>query len=105
MDLRVHVLDPAQRYLDTIDKRVRGRIYADIQALRQGNFAEVRTKQLKGDIRELIRSRHRVTYFKFGFALYFVRGFAKKSQRTPKQEIEYAERLLQLMQNAHEKEN
>src|SRR3989338_3960331 len=98
MDLQVHVLDPAKDYLRTLDRRERGRLYSDIETMRRGNFTEVRTKQLKGTVRELIRGRHRITYFKLGPTLYFVRGFAKKSMKTPKKEIDYAEQTLQVIQ-------
>lgn len=97
MDLQVHILDPVTEYLANIDKRGRGRIYSDIQSLRRGNFAAVRTKQLKAEIRELIRGRHRITYFKIGTTLYFVRGFTKKTAKTPKNEIAYAEQILQII--------
>ena len=98
MDLQVHVLDPAKDYLRTLDRGERGRIYSDIETLRRGNFTKVHTKQLKGEIRELIRGRHRISYFKFGSTFYFVRGFPKKSTKTPKKEIDYAEHILQVIQ-------
>ena len=94
----MRILPPAAEYLESIGKRERGRIYDDIQTVRRGNFTKVRTKQLKGEIRELIRGKHRISYFKIAATLYFVRGFAKKSQKTPKKEIEYAEQVLQKIQ-------
>lgn len=98
MDLQVYVLDPATEYLASIGRSERGRMYSDIQTMRKGDFGAVHTKQLKGEIRELIRGRHRISYFKLGSTLYFVRGFAKQSVKTPKKEIDYAEQILRVIQ-------
>jgi phage-related protein len=65
--------------------------------MKAGNFDAVHTKPLKGKVRELIIGRHRISYFLIGNVLYFVRGFPKKSAKTPKQEIEYAMQVYKLM--------
>jgi len=89
--LQARILDPADRYLKGLPSADQVKIAAAITLLLGNEAAAVRIKQLKDAVRELISGRHRVTYFKFGDALYFVRGFRKKTQKTPRKEIEYAE--------------
>src|SRR3989338_4350930 len=86
-------LAAAKKYLADISDADRGAIFRDVAALMGRDFDLVRTKQLKGPIRELIRGHHRITYFQSGPTVYFVRGFRKKSKKTPRQEIEYAETM------------
>lgn len=94
MDLQVRVIPAAREYIFSISEKDHGKITSAIQALKEGRFEEVYTKQLKGDVRELIVGKHRISYFKLNSTLYFVRGFAKKTAKTPKKEIEYAEQVL-----------
>jgi len=92
--LQTIVLRGVKSYIAEISEADRGRIYRNIEALALGNLEGLRTKQLRGPIHELIRGNHRLTYFKLNDRLYLVRGFRKKSAKTPKQEIEYAEDIL-----------
>src|SRR3990167_10656281 len=94
---KVFILQAAQQYIDSLAKSEQGAIQADINAIERGNFDSVYTKTLKGKIRELIVGNHRISYFTIGTMLYLVRGFRKKSAKTPKVEIEYAEHVYKLM--------
>ena len=94
---RALVLESARRYIDNLSESAQGAIRADIDAMKFGDFNSVYTKTLKGKIRELIVGRHRISYFVIRGVLYFVRGFPKKSAKTPKKEIEYAEQVYMLM--------
>jgi phage-related protein len=97
MGSRVHILSAAQEYIGTLPVARYSTIIADIEDMRAGRFDRVHTKQLKGPIRELVSGRHRITYFSIGSTLYFVRGFAKKSTKTPKREIEYAQQIFNII--------
>lgn len=90
--LQTIFLSGAKRYLREISRQDRATIGRDIHALAAFD-QDVDTKQLRGPIRELIVKHHRITYFEYDSALYFVRGFHKKSTKTPKQEIDYAEEV------------
>ncbi len=92
-------LDGARRYVATIPDGQRGAILRDIEALCTNDAKGVHTRQLQGKIRELKSGSHRITYFKLDRVLYFVRGFRKKSAKTPKQEIEYAEKIYKLLES------
>ncbi len=93
----VHVLHPAATYIQIQSNEEQGSIRAHIATLEAGDFVSVRTKQLRGPIRELIIRHHRLTYFHFGGGLYLVRGFRKRSAKTPVKEIEYAEKVYKIV--------
>lgn len=94
---RFRLLASAEKYLRNISESERARIDADMYAMSLGDESQVKTKQLRGAIRELIAGSHRLTYFALDGTLYFVRGFRKKSAKTPRQEIEYAEQVHKIL--------
>ena len=95
--LQLRILEAAQRYLDALSGNEYARFTAALRALCTHNIGAVHTKKLRGPIRELIIGDHRITYFKMGRTLYFVRGFRKSTQKTPLVEIEYAEKMHALL--------
>lgn len=97
--LRTFFLEGAKEYLDEIPDADKGAIARDIEGIAANEIAGATTKQLKGPIRELKSGPHRITYFKLGGALYFVRGFRKKSARTPKREIDHAHKIFNILKS------
>ena len=97
--LRAVVLEGAKRYVASIPSEERGAILRDVEAMRVVDLKGVHTKQLRGKIRELKSGPHRITYFELDGTLYFVRGFRKKSAKTPRLEIEYAEKIYRLLKS------
>jgi phage-related protein len=93
------ILDEAATYIGTMSDADQGTTKADIEAMEQGEFETVKTKQLRGKIRELIVGKHRLTYFVLEKFIYFVRGFTKKTNKTPPREITYAEQIFKLVQD------
>lgn len=91
--LQLLYLSRAKGYLVGIPNADQGTIFRDIGALARGEASSVYTKQLRGPVRELISGHHRLIYFQIGPVLFLVSGFRKKSQKTPRQEIEYAEAM------------
>lgn len=97
MDREVKILRPARKYIqEELKDSERGALQADMEAMRSGDFESVRTKKLRAKVYELISGNHRITYFQLKRNLYFVRGFRKKTNRTPKKEIEYAEKIYRI---------
>lgn len=94
--LRALYLAPAKKYIEGVPDADKGAIERDVEQVTK-NGTGIHTKQLKGPIRELIVGHHRVTYFKLGDTLYFIRGFRKKSAKTPKREIDYAHKIFTLL--------
>ena len=93
----VQFLSPAAEYIGSVPKAGQATIAAHIKYMRSGDFESVRTKQLRGPIREMVIGHHRLTYFEFDAGLYFVRGFRKKTTKAPKSEIDYAEKVYKIM--------
>lgn len=75
-------------------------VAVQIEYMCLGDFESVRTKQLRGPIRELISGHHRLTYFGLDSMLYFVRGFRKKTAKTPREEIDYAEKIYKMLNSS-----
>lgn len=96
---RALFLEGAKRYIAGISDEDRGVILRGIEALCANDMKSVRTKQLRGKIRELKSGPYRITYFELNRILYFVRGFRKRSAKTPKREIEYAEKVYKLLKS------
>jgi len=99
MPYQVKILEPVREYMESLKVAEQGIIRADMEAMQSGDLQSVRTKHLRGKIYELIVGNHRVTYFLADNSLYFIRGFRKKSAKTPKKEIEYAEKIYREIEN------
>ncbi len=95
-----HFLEHAKKYITSIPDAEQGAMQRDIEAILTNELETISTKQLKGPIRELIIGHHRLIYFKIGMVIYFVRGFRKKSAKTPKKEIEYTEKIYKQFKNS-----
>lgn len=95
--LNVRVLNHATKYLDQLTAKDRGPIAEEMEAMRSTHGMSPYTKQLRGPVRELVIGDHRLLYFKIDSNLYFVSGFRKKTQKTPRSEIEYAEKMYKLL--------
>ena len=96
----VQFLSSATEYIDSISETDQAIIAAHVACMRLGDFASIRTKQLRGPIRELIVRYYRLTYFEFDSCFYFVRGFRKKTAKAPKSEIDYAEKVYKIIKNS-----
>ena len=94
---RLRFLEPAKMYLKNLSKKDRAMVDADMDEMRFSGESWVKTKRLRGPIRELVVGNHRLTYFTLEAIIYFVRGFRKKSAKTPTIEIEYAEKIYKLL--------
>jgi phage-related protein len=85
--------DSVDKYIENLPEKERVKVHGSISALKKGDFGAVHIKQLKDSIRELIIKQHRLLFFQKDQVFYFVRAFRKKSMKTPKLEIEYAEKI------------
>ena len=97
---RVQFLSFVTDYISSVPETDQAIIAAHVECMRSGDFESVHTKQLRGPIRELIVGHHRLTYFEFGANLYFVRGFRKKTAKTPKSEIDYTEKVYKILKGS-----
>lgn len=101
--LPVFFLSGAKTYADSMTDSDRGTLARDIEALADAEIDSIRVKILARPVFELIVGYHRFTYFELDACLYIMRGFRKKSAKTPKKEIEYAQKMYKLLNKKHEK--
>ena len=88
---------PVREFLKTLDRKTQARFDWSIEQLRTLNVRahEPLVKHLDGKLWELRRASdgniYRIVYFFFsGRKIVFVHGFQKKSQKTPRRELELA---------------
>jgi phage-related protein len=90
-----------EEFLGSLDLKTKARLLYSINLLKELNVraTEPMVKHIEGKLWELRRSSNgnifRVMYFFFtGKRIVFVHGFQKKTQKTPKREIEIAEKRM-----------
>jgi phage-related protein len=88
---------PVEEFLDSVDLKTRARFRWSMEQLRRRNIQarEPLVRHLDGDLWELREesgtSIYRIVYFFFtGRRIVFLHGFQKKTQKTPRQELEIA---------------
>jgi phage-related protein len=96
-----HNVSPVEEFLQGLDLKTQARFDWSIERLRQLNVhaREPLVKHIEGKIWELRRSSDgnifRLLYFFYtGRQIVFLHGFAKKTQKTPRREIDTAQRRL-----------
>ena len=88
--------DSVTNFLRALPPKDRSKVEKNIRVMQAGDLSSPRTKTLRGPVKELIVKEYRILFFIHEYTIYFVRAFRKKSAKTPKQEIEYAERIYKL---------
>ena len=90
---------PVEEFLDRLDVRTRARFRWSMEQLRLRNVQarQPLARHLEGPLWELREESqtniYRIIYFFFtGRRIVFLHGFAKKTQRTPRRELEHARR-------------
>lgn len=90
---------PVEEFLDSLDLKTRARFRWSMEQLRVRNVRarEPLVKHLEGDLWELREESqtniYRIIYFFFtGRRIVFLHGFQKKSDKTPRKELELAKR-------------
>jgi|SRR3989338_1570278 len=84
---------PVTKFLDELPTGDKAKIVAGVSKLEQGDFKSSYVKTLRGQIRELIVKQYRVIFFIHEHSIFLVCAFRKESKKTPRGEIEYAERV------------
>lgn len=90
---------PVEEFLDSLDLKTRARFRWSMEQLQIRNIIarEPLVRHLEDDLWELREESHtniyRIIYFFFtGRRIIFLHGFTKKTQRTPRNELEIARR-------------
>ncbi|MDX2191259.1 MAG: type II toxin-antitoxin system RelE/ParE family toxin [Bacteroidota bacterium] len=102
-NFKVEFLEEAKEFLDNLDEKPREKIYYNIWKSTQVKDNEL-FKKLEGEIWEF-RTRYQNTYYRLfafwdkssvtGTVVISTHGIIKKTDKTPKSEIERAEQLRQ----------
>ncbi len=93
----MQILESAKKFIDSLPSKDQADILADLGAVKQSDFEIIKVKILKGKIKELIVRKYRILFFIRSGSVYVTNGFVKKSQKTPKREIDYAEKINKLI--------
>lgn len=91
--LEIRILTDALVYIESLKSSEREKIFAQIALISEGDYSTLHTKQLSGQIRELIVKQQRIIFFRKSTTVYFVGAFKKQSAKTPKREIEHAKSI------------
>jgi phage-related protein len=83
----------AKDFIEGLSLRDTAKVKANITMMQMGCFSSVHIKLLRNVIKELIVKNYRFIFFVNKNSIYFVGAFTKKTQKTPKQEIDKAERI------------
>lgn len=97
--LEVIILDNVNDFIDGLSIKDQQKIMAAIEALENRKFDSVYIKQISQRIKELRVKKYRLLFFVHQNIIYFIRSFFKKTNKTPKKEIELAEKYYKLYTN------
>lgn len=95
--LKVIVLTEVEIFRKNLSEKDRSKINASILAIRFGEYGSIYVKPLKGVLRELIIKRFRFVFFINKDTIYFISAFIKKTNKTPKIEIENALKIYKII--------
>ena len=90
-------LDDVKVFIQSLPNEVQGKIKGAVTAMEYGDFKQLYIKTLKTPIKELIFKQYRFTFFTHQNLIYFVTVFIKKTSKTPKSEIKYAEKTYKML--------
>ncbi len=90
------VFTTAEDFLDSIPEPDKGKLITAMEMVHI-DIELVHVKTLKTPIKELKVKKYRILFFIKNNVLYFTNGFIKKSQKTPKSQIEYAEKIFKMI--------
>ena len=90
-------LEDVRIFIDMLPNEDQGKINATTIAMESGDFESIYIKTLKTPIKELIIKKYRLIFFIHKNTIYFIRAFVKKSQKTPKKEMENAEKIYKII--------
>ena len=92
-------LDQVKKFIDDLSENDQSKIIGSAQAVARGQFKAVYIKHIRGEIREIRVKRYRLLYFTYNDVIYFPSIFLKKTGKTPKKEIEFAEKFYKKITN------
>ncbi|MBI3305516.1 type II toxin-antitoxin system RelE/ParE family toxin [Candidatus Nomurabacteria bacterium] len=89
----VVIMDDVLEFVEALSVKEQNKILGAINLLGNKKFKEVYVKQLTNILKELKVKKYRLIFFIHRSEIYFIRIFIKKSNKTPKLEIESASKF------------
>jgi len=89
--------DEVGEFIHGLPKNLRQKFAVATLALSEGCFDSIYIKQIKKEIKEVRIQKYRLLFFTYRDSIYFIRIFIKKTNRTPRKEVELAEKYYKLI--------
>jgi phage-related protein len=86
-------INKVKEFINNLSEEDRGKVNCDINAMELNVFDSLYIKTLKKPIKELIIKKYRLLFFIHKKEIWFVGVFIKKTTKTPKKEIENANKI------------
>lgn len=99
--MKLHALREADELIDTLPKDDVAKILTAFGLLAANRSAELKIKQLRGRIKELVIKQYRIIFFREKLTIYVIDIFRKQSKKTPQRIIQRAEKIYKEFQNKH----
>lgn len=91
------ITDEVQEFITGLPEEIRAKLKAQVNLMELNEFDGLHVKTLRKQIKELIIKKYRFIYFVAGKCIYFIDGFVKKTQKTPKRVIDRAEKAYKVL--------
>ncbi len=92
-------LEEVNKFINSLVEEERRKFALATTLLCEGNFEALYIKQITKNIKELRIKKYRLLFFFYQNSVYFVHVFVKKTNKTPKKEIDRAEKYYKLITN------
>jgi len=93
------ITDDVLEFIESLPIKDQDKILGSIGAFSKRQFDAVYVKQIFGEIKELRVRRYRLLFFVANDSVHFMRIFVKKTNKTPKREIELAIKYFRSFKN------
>ncbi|MFA6340904.1 MAG: type II toxin-antitoxin system RelE/ParE family toxin [Candidatus Paceibacterota bacterium] len=91
------LVETVKDFVSDLDESESGKVMAHMDMMQMAEFDAVHTKLIKNPIKELIVGKYRFLFFIEKRIIYFIHAFMKKTQKTPRREIQYAEKIYKIL--------
>ncbi|MBI2120204.1 MAG: type II toxin-antitoxin system RelE/ParE family toxin [Parcubacteria group bacterium] len=90
-------LESVEEFIQQQSLADQAKIAAATTVMMKGDFHLLYIKTLKSPIKELIIKQHRIVFFSEKNTIYFIGAFIKKTAKTPKSQIDQAEKIYKML--------
>jgi phage-related protein len=98
-ELKLIIITEVNTFIYSLPEDDQAKIKSSLTALENRSFDSIYVKSLTKELQELRVRKYRLIFFIHESRVYIVRIFIKKTQKTPRKEIEMAERYYKFFTN------